>query len=83
MDFRNWKCIRHSQPDRVLSPTNSVRKVTAVATKSKNTNLNGKLFWEGKGFLNSSFVSGPGFKVFANDFPEGTTLTVTATITTP
>lgn len=80
-DFRNWKCVRHSNPEKVLGVDNLSRTATAVATHGEHTP--NKLYWTGAGILRSGFISGPGFKVFANDFPAGTTLTVTATIKLP
>ena len=40
------------------------------------------LFWLGGG-LSSGFTFGPGFKAFANDFPEGTKIVITATLEVP
>jgi hypothetical protein len=40
------------------------------------------LFWTGAG-LKSGFTHGPGFKAFADDFPEGTKLVITAEIVLP
>lgn len=40
------------------------------------------LFWMGEGY-SSGRISGPGFKAWADDFPEGTRLTITARIEVP
>lgn len=41
------------------------------------------LFWTGGGVLTSGLTDGPGFKAFANDFPEGTRLRVTVEVLPP
>lgn len=77
-----WRCVRHSRPDEVLSPDH--RTITATATASRLIEGSAKLFWvqEGRG-TGSGFTHGPGFKAFADDFPEGTRLVITAAIETP
>jgi hypothetical protein len=73
-----WRCVRHSNPDSVLSPTNTVR-ITELKSEQK--------FYDGKPlgiyWGHSGFVSGPGFRAFAADFPEGTVLRITAEIVLP
>lgn len=73
-----WLCTRHSNPETVLSPTN-LKTVNEV--QSKQHLYDGKsigLYWG-----NSGFSSGPGFRAWAKDFPEGTVLRVTAEIVLP
>lgn len=72
-----WRCIRHSQKHEVLSPDN-------LSTETRLSSCNSvegspKLFW---GNL-SGFLFGPGFKAFADDFPPGSTLVVTARVELP
>ncbi|MGV1682881.1 hypothetical protein [Sphingopyxis sp. NJF-3] len=68
-----WRCIRHSNPEQVLSPSN-------LATRAEVTS---ELKY-GKHFFGSfGLVSGLGFKAFADDFPAGTKLIVTAEIVLP
>jgi len=69
-----WRCVRHSQPEDVLS-TERRQIVREIAV----TPINAGLYW-GKG---SSFAHGPGFKAFAEDFPIGTVLRITAEIVLP
>lgn len=71
-----YRCVRHSQSDSVLSTERRsiVHEMTAAA---KGTDTS-KLYW---GF--SGFAHGPGFKAFADDFPAGTVLRVTAEIILP
>lgn len=77
-----YRCVRHSQPDSVLS---------AERPKIVHEEVSVEQFAEHRGtresiglyFGHFGFVSGPGFKVFAKDFPVGTTLRVTAEIILP
>ncbi|NNU70415.1 hypothetical protein G9X67_34760 [Rhizobium sp. WYCCWR 11152] len=72
-----WKCVRHSQPDEVLSSDNC-KTVDEVKVIKHSQGL----YWgKEKGF--SGFAHGPGFKAFAKDFPPGTILRVTAEIIAP
>lgn len=68
-----WLCVRHSQPDEVLSPTNLIRVGEQVSREEPY----------GRYWGHSGFVFGPGFKAFAKDFPPGTKLRVTAEIILP
>jgi len=68
-----WLCSRHRNPDEVLSASNPETRFEAVSYDS-----------HGRRFINhSGMVSGPGFKMFVDDFPEGTRLIVTARIELP
>lgn len=68
-----WRCSRHSQPDEVLSPNNTHRTYECVSRQEAY----------GRFFGNAGFVFGPGFKLWAKDFPAGTTLRVTAEVILP
>lgn len=68
-----YRCIRHTRPNEVLSASNPRTRAELTAERK-----HGKLF-----FGSFGFVFGPGFKVFADDLPEGTRLIVTAEIVTP
>lgn len=68
-----WRCIRHSKPDEVLSPENMETRAELVVEQKPY----------GRYFGNFGFVSGPGFKVFASDLPEGAKVIVTATLVLP
>lgn len=68
-----WRCVRHSQSDEVLSATNPIRTTEVVSRQEKH----------GRYFGYFGFVHGPGFKAFADDFPPGTLLRVTAEIVLP
>ena len=72
-----WRCVRHSQPDEVLSTSNT-KTVHELFTIPSN----GTMFW-GKEKAWNGFSHGPGFKAFAEDFPEGAMLRVTAEIILP
>ncbi|MXN51852.1 hypothetical protein GR158_12040 [Shinella sp. AETb1-6] len=69
-----WRCVRHSQPDEVLSSTN-----TKLVNELRVIVDDGHSYW-GKERASSGFKHGPGFKAFAEDFPEGTVLRITAEI---
>lgn len=76
---KQWRCVRHSQPDEVLALDNQ-RLVRDVACREHFYEGNSiGLFWGG----GSGFAHGPGFKAFAKDFPAGTILRVTAEIIAP
>lgn len=68
-----WRCVRHTKPDEVLSVTN-LRRTYEITSRQETY---------GRFFGHWGFTSGPGFKVFAKDFPPGTVLRVTAEIIMP
>lgn len=72
-----WRCVRHRQPNEVLSPESP----ETVFTMQVFEEPHGK-YW-GVEKASNGFVHGPGFKGFAEDFPVGTTIEVTAKITLP
>lgn len=74
-----WRCVRHIRPDEVLSLTNRTR--TDETVSERRFSDSGRDI--GLYFGHFGSVSGPGFKAFARDFPEGTILRVTAEIIPP
>ena len=70
---KQWRCVRHTRPDEVLSMQRRVIR-TEMASGSEPHGI----YWG-----HSGFVSGPGFKAFAKDFPPGTIIAVTAEIIPP
>lgn len=72
-----WRCVRHTKPDEVLSEDAPIREVVLVSRQESYGR-----FWapEGATTGGSGFIYGPGFKAYADDFPPGTRITVTATI---
>jgi hypothetical protein len=68
-----WKCLRHRVPSEVISIQNPVQRFDITSSRK-----NGKLGW-----YHLPFLCGPGFVVFAADFPEGTRLEVTARVNLP
>lgn len=68
-----YRCVRHTNPDEVLSVENPER-ITAIISDERPHGT----FWG-----NFGFVAGPGFKAYARDFPPGTKLIVTARIELP
>lgn len=82
-----YRCIRHSAESEVLSPENVERTGVLTAEKSYYRSYDGTmkaldgLFWKAEGFATGSGIAtGPGFRAFADDFPEGTRLVITARI---
>lgn len=69
-----YRCVRHDQPDRVLSAENRVKTY-----ECETYDLPHGRYWTN----DSGFIFGPGFKGFASDFPVGTKLRVTAEIVLP
>lgn len=65
-----WKCLRHREPDRVLSSSNLETRFEAVVEQKES----------GKYFGNSGIITGPGFLAYASDLPTGAKLIVTARI---
>jgi hypothetical protein len=71
---KGWLCIRHAKPEDVLSADNpETRKEIEVRRSESGGNF----------FGSSGFLSGPGFKAWADDFPPGARLIVTARIEMP
>lgn len=68
-----WRCVRHSRPNEVLSAENP----ETVAELTVEEKLHGHYFGS------MGFIHGPGFRVFAKDFPPGTKVIVTARLVLP
>ena len=68
-----WRCIRHARPNEVLSANNPETQAELTVEQKDY----------GRFFGNVGFVSGPGFKAFAEDFPAGAKIVVTATLVLP
>lgn len=69
-----WRCSRHRKPDEVLSVENLERQ-TVVELTIKSFGHS----WD----IGTTCATGPGFKAFADDFPPGTRLIITAHIELP
>lgn len=70
---KGWRCVRHSQPNEVLSEENLETRAEVVSREESH----------GRFFGNQGFIYGLGFKAFAKDFPPGTKLIITARIELP
>lgn len=68
-----WRCIRHANPSEILSSMNCETRHELVVNELPY----------GKFFGNAGFISGPGFKAFAKDFPVGSKVVVTAQLILP
>lgn len=75
----DYRCVRHASPGEVLALDNPQTECVMVSRKS----VAGvdKLFWSEPS--RSGFTYGNGYKAYADDFPEGTRLIVTARIELP
>lgn len=69
-----YKCVRHSRPEEVLSQESLVKTYSMRVFKEHHG-----MFW-GIDKASNGFVYGPGFKAYADDFPEGTEIRITAEI---
>jgi hypothetical protein len=80
-----WKCTRHSRPDEVLGRgRETLAGVMTVTFRPEARSWEPSLIWTGPGFpFVSDEISGPGFRAFAGDWPEGTRLEITARILPP
>lgn len=78
---RPWQCSRHRNPEQLITPDQRVRTVVLIADKSKRFPDPTTLFWrrDGDADVGSGFLFGPGFKAHADDFPEGSRITITIT----
>lgn len=70
---KGWACLRHSEPEKVLSATNQETRFEVVSDQKEY----------GRFFGNNGLVTGPGFLAYAKDLPAGTKLIVTARIELP
>lgn len=75
---RPWKCVRHTDKNSVLSPTNTKIVTEMVSGKSKRYPELDSLF-----FGESGFVFGRGWKAYAKDFPLGTKIIETVEVILP
>ena len=88
---RTYRCLKHTQPDEWMTPENVSRTVTLTATRLPYVDPQREpsgflpgLFWVADGRNSGSgFTFGPGFRADAKEFPEGTRLTITATVVLP
>lgn len=68
-----WRCIRHARPEEVLSAANRETRAELIVEQKPH----------GRFFGHSGFVSGPGFKAFAKDFPAGSKIIVSTVVVLP
>jgi hypothetical protein len=78
--YSTWACVRHRCPKEVLSESNSLLESSQTVVVLPS----GK-YWttDATSKPGSGFQYGPGFKAFADDFPVGTKLIITARIELP
>lgn len=76
----NYKCSRHSYPEKVLSIQNLKNTTELVNMKG---DLNNGLFWAKDGKLGSGFNFSDAHMAYSKDFPEGTILRITVEVILP
>lgn len=76
---REWRCVRHSNKEEVLSLSN-LKAIweSRPSGKSERFPELTNLYWG-----NSGLLHGNGYKAFADDFPAGTVIRVTAEVLLP
>ncbi len=74
-----WRCSRHDRPNEVLAAANRRTQLHCTSRKADS----GVYWYRDGGTLGFGFESGPGFKAWSADFPEGTTLRITAEVILP
>ena len=88
---RTWTCIRHTNPETILSLTNlktSEELLCKVLYTSFDPNKVLGKFWQGSkkrgtDKCDSGFQYGNGYKAYAEDFPEGTVIKITTEVILP
>lgn len=86
MERDRWRCTRHMPGAVVLS--NNVNGVGHFAVTFMKRSDKRWAWWEAPNvphlrLESGGFIFGPGFRAFAQDFPDGTSLTITADIRQP
>jgi hypothetical protein len=78
--YIDYRCTRHSTPDKVLAPESGARQVVLVCAEETYGR-----FWraEGETTGGNGFSFSEAHKAWAKDFPPGTRLYVTAYVVTP
>ena len=78
--YSNWKCVRHAQPEKLLTLDGP-----AVSVVLECVEENGSHYWreQGKERGFTGFNHSSAHNAYAQDFPVGTVLVVTAYVETP
>jgi hypothetical protein len=79
---REWRCVRHANPEKYLTPENMGTEVVLTATPGDGS-IADHMFWHDGSRLGSGYTYGPGFNAHARNFPPGTRLVITARIELP
>lgn len=75
-----WKCARHVRPEQVVKLEDQVRSSVLVVEDRERL---GRRFRYLDGKWHLSYVDLPGLRIFAEDFPSGTIVTLTVGVTLP
>lgn len=75
-----WRCNRHTNAEKVLTPKNLSHSTSRVLVATPGEGIiSDHLFWHDGDHLGSGFAFGDAFKAWAKDFPPGTKLIVEST----
>ena len=77
---KDWFCLRHSSPNEILSSTNNKTCEILICKQLDHGKYWQRIENSGTEKCQSGFQSGNGYKAWADDFPEGTILKITAEI---
>lgn len=77
---KDWFCSRHSSSNEVLSLKHNKTDTILICKQLKHGKFWQKIENFGTEKCESGFQYGNGYKAFAEDFPEGTRLNITAEI---
>lgn len=80
---RPYRCMRHSNVDQLLTPTALSRTCVLVARRRDADRPDSPMYWHIGDKHEGAYVRGPGHLAYAEDFPEGTVLVITADIGIP
>jgi hypothetical protein len=78
-----YACPKHSTPDENVTGDRPATHIVYVAHGPHGIRREAGWYPEGDDVHWTKYLSGPGFKAFADDFPAGTRLTVTVTAELP
>lgn len=87
--YKNWRCAKHANPERYLTPENPANSAVLVATDLYRDDLRGERVAYGRFWIAEGKTTGSGLDTsgahyaMAEHFPVGTRLVITAYTETP
>lgn len=76
---RPWRCLRHARPEEVIAPGISAHYSSLHVGRDRF----GMRFCGSDGKWRQTYADGPGFRLFAEDFPAGTVIQFTVEVQLP